>query len=188
MLGRGWSKYRNEKLKGTTICEDCVADGRLNKAEVNYGSSKSTGKVKQHYKTRASQRQIRGGAEACVTWRGAEDDKEQDGEQQAALKRQKTEHADIRASFEVSAPPWIEELCRFAVMQYQPLSIVEELWYVRSTSEQLCPAPRCSSTRPPRALQAVAARRHRSCDEGPEGGGDGGWLDVAGRRPVLLPP
>ncbi|CAM9385032.1 unnamed protein product [Phaeothamnion confervicola] len=122
MLGRGWSKYRNGKLKGTIICENCVADGMLDKAEVNYGSSKSTGKVKQHYKTHHSDIYEEG--QKLVLRGAAEDDKGQDGEQQATLKRQKTEHADIRASFEVTAPPWIEELCRFVVMQYQPLSIV----------------------------------------------------------------
>ncbi|CAM9197939.1 unnamed protein product [Phaeothamnion confervicola] len=121
-LGRGWSKYRHGKLKGTITCENwlcCHATGCcLDKAEINYGPSKSTDKMKQHYQTHHKNIYEEG---RKLVFRGAE---EQDGEQQAASKRHKTEHADIRASFEVSAPPWIEELCRFVVMRYQPLSIV----------------------------------------------------------------
>ncbi|CAN0118661.1 unnamed protein product [Phaeothamnion confervicola] len=45
ILGRGWSKHRNGELKGTIICENYVVDWSLHEAEVNYGSSKSTGKV-----------------------------------------------------------------------------------------------------------------------------------------------
>ncbi|CAM9576394.1 unnamed protein product [Phaeothamnion confervicola] len=121
MLGRGWSKYRYGKLKGTVICETVLpTGGSLDKAQVNYGSSKSTGKQGEGALQNAS-KDIYEEGQKLVLGGAAE---EQDGEQQAASRRHKTEHVDIRASFEVIAPPWIEELCRFVVMQYQPLSIV----------------------------------------------------------------
>ncbi|CAM9298005.1 unnamed protein product [Phaeothamnion confervicola] len=112
MLGRGWSTYRRGKLKGTVICENCdtrQSGGQLRLVEVDGQGEAAL--------QNASQRSL-----CYVALRRTT--RSTTSQQQAASKRQKTEHADTRASFEVSAPPWIEELCRFVAVQYQPLSIV----------------------------------------------------------------
>ena len=46
--GDGFTVYTKHRLPLMVVCETCVADGSLRKAEINYGKDKSTTALKSH--------------------------------------------------------------------------------------------------------------------------------------------
>ena len=111
-VGKGFSKYTGSgsaAFSNLVICEDCVANGDLLLAETNYGASRSTSKVKQHYK-----HHHRPLWEKVVKLEAGVDAGPAGAKMTAHFRR---------------ADPSLEPLCQYFVMNYQPLSMVEDQFF-----------------------------------------------------------